>query len=111
MVTSKEGILCEQAKFYYYDLLFQKSNQIIPEFIINHFKKCQHCQKQIQQLNRALKQAEPVNGLEQIKSGSEVKNILKLHFTYLNQPVNCEITKPFIPNLLDLTNRKRLIEY
>ena len=101
MVTSKEGILCEQAKFYYYDLLFQESNRIIPEFITNHLKQCQHCQNQIHQLNRALKKAEFANGLEQIKSDSKISDILKLHFTYLNQPVNCEITKPFLPNLLD----------
>jgi len=101
MVSSKEDILCEQAKFYYYDLLFQEGHRIVPEFITNHFKQCQHCQKQIHQLNRALKNTDSVNQLEQIKSGSEISNILKLHFTYLNQPVNCEITKPFLPNLLD----------
>ena len=101
MVISREDILCEQAKFYYYDLLFQESNRIVPEFIINHIKKCQFCQKQILKLNSSLKQAESVNSSEQIKSSSEISSMLKLHFAYLNKPVNCEITKPFLPSLLD----------
>jgi hypothetical protein len=107
MVTPSIKTLCEQAKFYYYDILFRGGDCIIPEFITNHFKQCQNCQKQIYQLKRVLSQTDSIEGFEQVKSASKISTILKLQFAYIGKHVNCEIARPFLPGLLDpaLTTR------
>ncbi|MBN1972163.1 MAG: hypothetical protein JW787_00885 [Sedimentisphaerales bacterium] len=101
MITPNINQVCEQAKLYYYDFLFQKDKSDIPEHILSHFRQCQICHKQIYELKTALTQAEFKNSHIHNKSGSPLANMLKLHFSYVGHDITCKIVKPFLPGMLD----------
>ena len=101
MIAPDLNRLCEQAKIYYYDFLFQKDKSEIPEQVKNHFSQCQNCQKEIYELKTAITQAEFKSQHNRANSVSPLSNILKLHFSYVDQDITCKIVKSFLPGLLD----------
>ena len=100
MVALNFNSLCKEAELYYYDFLCKKGHELVPEFIIDHIKQCQHCQEQLSRLTRVLSQADGPES-ERVQVGSAVTTMLKLHFAYIGKPVTCNIVKPFLPTLLD----------
>ena len=101
MIAPSSNSLCKQAELYYYDFLFNESYEPIPEFIINHINKCQHCQQQLNQLKGVLSQAESQVEPEKMQVSSAITEMLKLHFAYIGKPVTCETVRPFLPSLLE----------
>ncbi|RKY25045.1 MAG: hypothetical protein DRP62_02265 [Planctomycetota bacterium] len=101
MIAPSSDSLCKQAELYYYDFLFNESYEPIPEFIINHINKCQHCQQQLNQLKGVLSQAESQVEPEKMQVSSAITEMLKLHFAYIGKPVACETVRPFLPSLLE----------
>ena len=96
MIAYHYNSLCKQAEIYYYDALYKESDQVVPEFIINHFKQCQHCQDQLNQLKHMLSQTEQNIESQQRQVSSVTGAILKLHFAYIDKPVTCKAVKPFL---------------
>ncbi len=101
MITPKMGQLCEEAKLYYYDFLFLQDKDQIPEQVLSHIRQCRNCQKEIYELKTALTKSEFKINREYNHSGSPLANMLKLHFSYIDQDITCTIVKPFLPGLLD----------
>ncbi len=99
MVTFNFSPLCKEAGLYYYDFLYKKGQEPIPESVISHIERCQHCQEQLSRLTHVLSAAEG----EQGQINSDIAIILKLHLAYIDKPVTCETIKPFLPSLLDST--------
>lgn len=100
MIAPNPNLLCRQAKLYYYDFLWGESSEVIPESIVDHIARCQHCQEQIDQLKAVLSE---VDGLEpeQRQVDSAIIHMLKLHFAYIGRPITCKTVRPFLPSLLD----------
>ena len=107
MIAHNPKSLCRQAELYYYDFLCDESRAFIPKSIVNHVEQCQHCRKQINQLEVVLSQADSLES-EQGRVSSAVTTMLKLHFAYIGKPVTCNIVKPFLPTLLDQTLGMRI---
>ncbi len=101
MIAPNLNSLCKQAELYYYDFLSKERHEPIPEFIINHIEKCQHCQEKINQLKVVLAQVEGHIELEESHVSSAIGAMLKLHFAYVGERVTCETVRPFLPTLLD----------
>ncbi|MEJ2649405.1 MAG: hypothetical protein P8016_13480 [Sedimentisphaerales bacterium] len=101
MIAPDLNRLCEQAKIYYYDFLFQEDKSEIPEEVQNHLRQCEYCQKRIYELKTAITQAEIKNQHDRADSGTPLSNMLKLHFSYIDQDVTCAIAKSFMPGMLD----------
>jgi hypothetical protein len=101
MIAPSFNSLCKRAELCYLDYLSSESQELIPEFIIDHINQCQHCQEQVDQLRSALSQTKDYidSGQEQVSRA--IVAMLKLHFAYIGKPVTCEITKPFLPSLLE----------
>ncbi len=99
MITQNSK-LCEEAKPHYYDCLCDESCELVPEFVRNHIELCQHCQKQIKQLEVALSQKECIKSKHR-QNTSAVTTMLELHFAYIGERVNCETVRPFLPGMLD----------
>ena len=100
MVPPNLNQVCEQAKLYYYDFLFQADKTDIPEEVLSHYKKCSHCQKKIYELKTAVTREE-FKSRNGVNSGTPLSNMLKLHFSYVDHDVNCQTVKPFLPGLLN----------
>jgi predicted anti-sigma-YlaC factor YlaD len=100
MIAPNPNLLCRQAKLYYYDFLWDESSEVIPQSIVDHIERCQHCREQIDQLEVVLSE---VDGLEpeQQQVGSAIIHMLKLHFAYIGRPITCKTVRPFLPSLLD----------
>lgn len=92
---------CEDFKLYYYDFLFQKDKSQIPESVLNHLKSCKNCQNKMYNLKKSLIQAEFTDHLAGNNHGTPLSNMLKLHFSYVDQNVTCKAVRPFLPGLLE----------
>jgi hypothetical protein len=101
MIAHNFNSLCKQAELYYYDFLSNESQELIPEFIIDHINHCQHCHEQINQLKDVLSQVEDYIDPKQKQVSFAIVTWLKLHFAYVGKPVTCETVKPFLPSLLE----------
>jgi len=99
MVTSNSNLLCREAEPYYYDFLDSESRRLVPESIIDHIKQCQCCQEQIEELKEVLSQVGLESEQKQIRTA--VTDMLELHLAYIGKRVTCNITRPFLPSLLD----------
>ncbi len=97
MIAPNPNRICEQAKIYYYDFLVHRDWNQIPEDVLRHIRECNNCQKSIYELKTALTQAEQINHA----SVSSLTNMLKLHFSHIDENITCKIVKPFLPGLLD----------
>ena len=107
MVIRNQESLCQQAKLYFYDSLYEESCETIPESIKNHLAQCQKCKEKIEQLENMLKSEDYCKS----KSGqntSAVTTMLELHFAYIGKHVTCETVRPFLPGLLDPTLEIRI---
>ena len=101
MIGHKSNSLCEQSEIYYYDFLHKESRRRVPESILDHIEQCLHCQKQVNQLEEVLSQAEGQVGSQEKQIGTAVTNILELHFAYIGKHVTCQTVRPFLPVLSD----------
>jgi hypothetical protein len=101
MIAHNFNSLCKQAELYYYDFLSNESQELIPEFIIDHINHCQHCHEQINQLKDVLSQVEDYIDPKQKQVSFAIVTWLKLHFAYVGKLVTCETVKPFLPSLLE----------
>ena len=100
MIAHNPNLLCKKAELYYYDFLCNESQEPIPKSVIDHIDQCQGCQEQINQLKVVLSQAEGME-TEQSQTTSAIIATLKLHLSYIGQPVTCNTVGPFLPGLLD----------
>ena len=101
MVSPNNNYFCEKAKLYYYDFLFLQNKSSIPQEILSHFKTCNNCQKLIYELKTSLRHADFEHKDNNGNQGTPISNMLKLHFSYIDQKITCKIAKPFLPGLLD----------
>ncbi len=101
MIAGDFNSLCKQAELYYYDFLSNESREPVPEFIVNHIRRCRHCRKQVNQLDGVLSQAEGYVEPGQSQVSCAAAALLKLHFTYTGKSVTCNTVKPFLPSLLE----------
>lgn len=99
MVTSNSNLLCSEVEPYYYDFLNSESRRLVPESIIDHIKQCQYCQEQIEELKEVLSQVGLESEQKQVRTA--VTDMLELHLAYIGKRVTCNITRPFLPSLLD----------
>jgi len=100
MIAVNPNSLCVEAEPHYYDFIFGKGDEPIPEHVVRHIEGCKNCQEQLNQLKDALSRADSVDA-EQRQADSATAAMLRLHFAYIGRPVTCEIVKPFLPTLLD----------
>ena len=100
MIAFNPNSLCVEAEPHYYDLIFGKGGQPVPEHVVCHIEKCPNCQEQLSRLRDALSRADSLDS-KQRQADSAITTMLRLHFGYIGRPVTCEIVKPFLPTLLD----------
>ena len=103
MIAPNQNRICEQAKIYYYDFLFEKDKEQIPGQVLIHFRECHNCQRNIYELKAALVRDELRNQNRHESSISALTNNLKTHFSYIDKEITCKVVKPFLPSLLDST--------
>jgi len=100
MIAPNPDLLCNEAGQYYYDFL-SEGDESIPDAITEHMEQCEHCQRQLAQLRRALSQIDDLE-LQQSEVGpAPVIGMLKRHFAYIGKCVTCSTVRPFILSLLD----------
>jgi hypothetical protein len=100
MIAPTHNPSCVEAELYYYDFLHNESRELIPESIVNHMERCQHCQEQIDQLKVVLSRTDGIEA-EQGQVSAAITTMLQLHFAYIGKPVICNTVRPFLPGLLD----------
>jgi len=91
--------ICEQARPHYYDLLFGRNMEFIPDYITFHVQQCWYCQKQIDELDRVLSSA-AMEADTELTDVTAITDVLWLHLAYVDEPVTCGIVKPFLPGML-----------
>ena len=101
MIASNKNPMCEQARLYYFDYLYEQSGQCIPLQMLHHIDECSSCKAEVDRLQTqlALDQAKAGRGIE--PRDSVVIGILKHHFAYTGESVTCNAVKPFLPGLAD----------
>jgi hypothetical protein len=92
---------CTDARLYYYDYLSEETRAAIPESMLAHITQCWDCQAEIDRLGVMLACGDQNMSSAQSWKDSAVSTILKLHFAYVGEPVNCEAVKPFMASLAD----------
>ncbi|MFA5291934.1 MAG: hypothetical protein WC496_02755 [Phycisphaerae bacterium] len=103
MIAYNFNSLCKQAEQYFYDFLLDKSQDPIPQHIVEHLNKCQYCSRQINRLKEVLLLIEEGASPELKQDNLASVEWFKLHFDYLGKPVTCEIVKPFLPGFLEFS--------
>ncbi len=96
MITVNDNSICEQARTYYYDYLWEELRECIPARMLSHIDKCRHCQAEVNRLKIVLAEAGSTG-----KITSAVTTVLRLHFAYTNALVTCETVRAFLPSLAD----------
>ncbi len=91
--------MCKQARTYYYDYICEENGEPIPPEITAHIDKCQHCQAATNKFRYELIQGRSNVEQSTTKADSALIAMLKLHFAYIDEPVSCNIVKPFLPTL------------
>lgn len=99
---------CSHARLYYYDFLSEQTRDSIPESTLDHIAQCVDCQSEIDRLEMMLAHPNQSSETEQGWKDSAVSTLLKLHFTYIGDPVQCNIVKPFLSSLADPVLRIRI---
>jgi len=92
--------ICEQARPHYYDLLFGRNMEFVPDYITFHVQQCWYCQKQIDELDRILSSEAVMEADTELTDSTAITDVLWLHLAYVDEPVTCEIVKPFLPGML-----------
>jgi hypothetical protein len=101
MISQNPYINCTNARLYYYDFLNKETREGIPNGALQHIKQCHNCQIEVDRLKDLLEQAGERFETEQSRRDSAISTLLKLHFDYINEPVECGIVKPFLASLAD----------
>ncbi|MBN2270302.1 MAG: hypothetical protein JXN61_06795 [Sedimentisphaerales bacterium] len=100
MIALNPNSLCLEAEPHYYDFIFSRADEPIPEDIVRHIENCHTCKEQLNRLKYALSQIDDLD-VKQGRAHSAIAAMLRLHFGYIGKPVTCRIVKPFLPTLLD----------
>ena len=101
MIAYYDRSHCERARLCYYDLLDSEAEQNIPEDVRRHIASCRHCRADLSRLNALLAGTGETGASEQSQRDSVVSSLLSLHFAWIDKPVTCKSTKPFLPSLAD----------
>lgn len=96
MITINDNSICEQARTYYYDYLWEKLRECIPAKMLIHIDKCRHCQVDVNRLKIVLAKAGSTGQIT-----SAITTALRLHFACTNALVTCETVRAFLPSLAD----------
>lgn len=86
--------MCEKVRPYYYDYLqktLRQDNTLT--WAAEHIDQCAYCQERIAALKTCLESADSCSGGSQLRL--QAKN-LQGHFGWLNQPVTCQVVKPYL---------------
>jgi hypothetical protein len=100
MKTYNNHALCKEAEFYYYDFLSDQSHKLIPKDIIQHINQCPCCREKINQLNIGLSSYSSKQSQKSLDI-SIITDLLTLHLAYIDNKVDCQTVKPFLPVFLD----------
>lgn len=100
MIALNPHSLCVQAEPHYYDFIFGKGDEAVPEHIARHIEGCENCQERLNQLKVTLSRADGLDS-KQRQADCAITTMLRLHFGYIGRPVTCRVVKPFLPTLLD----------
>ena len=101
MISHNPYSNCTTARLYYYDFLSKQTRGSIPESTLDHIAECWDCQAEIDRLEMMFAYADQSTEREQSWKDSAVSTLLKLHFTYVGDPVKCNMVKPFLASLAD----------
>jgi len=101
MISQNPDISCTNARIYYFDFLNEETREGIPDGALQHIKQCGNCQAEVDSLEALLSQADENFESEQRRRDSAVSSLLRLHFEYIGEPVNCDTVKPFLASLAD----------
>jgi hypothetical protein len=100
MIASDDAAICEQAVQYYFDYLDERSRKDLPPEISVHIGTCQFCQTALRRLSAELTDV-VTNGTD--KGTSVLQTNLSLHFANVGKLITCDVCKPFLPSLADVT--------
>lgn len=107
MIMRNSSSDCQDARVYYYDILCQTVQGDVPAGTLQHVDACPHCQGEIARLERTLNEAEAPTEA-QTRRDAALLQLLRLHFSYADQPVFCSAVKSFLPSLADESVRIRI---
>lgn len=101
MISHNPYSNCTHARLYYYDFLSEQTRGSIPESTLDHITQCWDCQAEIDRLELLFTRLDQNAECEQSRKDSAIATLLKLHFAFLDEPVKCNMVKPFLPSLVD----------
>ena len=77
MIAPNPHSLCVDTEPRYYDFIFGKEDESVPEHIARHIEGCEDCQGRLNQLRVALSRADNVD-LKQRQADSAITTMLRL---------------------------------
>ncbi len=89
---------CASARQYYYDLLDKGAEGDVPEIVLRHVDSCRRCQADISRLRALLA---GTGNAAQSQKDLVIRELLSLHFAWIDKSVTCKTVKPFLPSLAD----------
>lgn len=101
MVASDGSSMCQRAKPYYYDYLYNRTRDNIPAEVLGHIDQCRFCRTELERLQIALAKTQKAEGQNLSQRDSAVITNLSLHFGYIGVSVTCKTVQPFLPSLAD----------
>ncbi len=101
MVALNSSSMCERAKPFYYDYLYNRTRENIPAEVLAHIDQCQFCRTELERLQIALAKTQKDEGQNLSQRDSAVITNLSLHFGYMGVSVTCKTVQPFLPGLAD----------
>jgi hypothetical protein len=101
MIAANPNSLCDEAKLYYFDLLANEGDNLVPAFVVDHISQCQNCQEQMDRLKGVFLQTEVCDSSDQGLVSAALAVMLRLHFAYIGKRVTCRTVRPFLPSLLE----------
>jgi len=101
MISQNPESNCTNAQLYYYDFLSEETRGGIPENALKHIIQCQNCKVEIDRLQVLYARLDERIENEQSRKNSAITTLLKLHFSYIGEPVKCNTVKPFLASLAD----------
>jgi len=101
MVAFDGSSMCERAKPYYYDYLYNRTRENIPAEVLAHIDQCRFCRTELERFQIALVKTQKDEGQNLSQRDSAVITNLSLHFGYIGASVTCKTVQPFLPSLAD----------
>ena len=101
MISYNDRSNCKHARLHYYDLLATETPADVPDDVRQHIAACRHCQADMSRLEAMLADKDRNGDSEQRRRDSAVSKLLSLHFAWIDKPVTCTSTKPFLASLAD----------